>query len=90
MKPHKPLLAGPGGIPISAARSKALNNPGSGLHSNARDLAAIHNRSPARSGSKDGDLVSSMAQRLAKLEAMNAALKSELQEKNAKIIRLED
>ena len=90
LKPHKPLLAGPGGIPISAARSKVHNNPGSGLHGNSRDLAAMHNRSPARSGSKDGDLMSTMVQRLAKLEQMNGVLKSELSEKNAKIRSLED
>ena len=67
-----------------------MNTPGS-LHKASKDLAAIHNRSPAgRSGSKDGDLVSSMVARLQKLEAMNTALKSELKEKNSKIVVLED
>jgi len=55
-------------------------------------LAAIANRSPAgRSASgKDGDLLSSMAQRLQKLEALNNSLKKELQEKSDRIIALED
>jgi len=54
------------------------------------DFGAIHNRSPARSGSKDGDLLSTMAQRLSKLEALNTALKQELREKNDRIVTLED
>ena len=62
----------------------------SGLHGAAKDLATIASRSPARSNSKDGDLVATMAARLSKLEAMNAALKKELAEKNAKIAHLED
>ena len=99
LKPHKPLItgpgAGPGGIPISSGRRGMHNKVGAqgGLHGASRDLAgaAIHNRSPAgRSGSKDGDLMSTMMQRLGKLEAMNLALKSELKEKNSKIMHLED
>jgi len=54
------------------------------------DFGAIHNRSPARSGSKDGDLLSTMAQRLSKLEALNTALKQELREKTDRIVTLED
>ena len=59
----------------------AQKSPGV-LQKATKDLAAIHNRSPAgRAGSKDGDLMSSMVSRLQKLEAMNAALKNELKEK---------
>ena len=61
------------------------------MHGAAKDLATIASRSPAgRSSSKDGDLLSSMAQRLSKLEAMNAALKNELREKNNHIVALEE
>ena len=87
LKPHKPLISGPGvgpgGIPLSSGRKQVYAGAGgSGLHGAAKDLATIASRSPAgRSGSKDGDLLSSMAQRLAKLESLNQALKSELREK---------
>ena len=68
----------------------AQHSPGV-LQKATKDLAAIHNRSPAgRAGSKDGDLMSSMVSRLQKLEAMNAALKNELKEKTQKIQVLED
>ena len=96
LKPHKPVVSGPGigpgGIPISSGRKNVYGAAGSGgLHGAAKDLATIASRSPAgRSGSKDGDLLSSMAGRLSKLEAMNAALKKELAEKNAKVAHLED
>jgi len=47
--------------------------------------------SPKRGGTRgaDGDLVSTMAARLAKLEAFNLTLKKELAEKNVKIAHLE-
>lgn len=70
LKPHKPVVSGPGvgpgGIPISSGRSKVYGAAGQagGLHGAAKDLASIASRSPARSSSKDGDLVTSMAARL--------------------------
>ena len=77
LQPRKPVItgpgSGPGGIPISAARQKVHGGAAgrgsaisSNLHGASKDLAAIANRSPAgRSASgKDGDLLSSMAQRL--------------------------
>ena len=95
LKPRKPLItgpgAGPGGIPISSGRRKAHGGvSSSSLHGAASDLAAIAKSPAGRSGSKDGDLFSSMAARLSKLEAMNASLKSELREKTDRIISLED
>ena len=96
LKPRKPLItgpgAGPGGIPISSGRRKAHGSVSgaSSLHGAAVDLATIAKSPAGRSGSKDGDLFSSMAQRLGKLEALNTSLKSELREKSQKIIVLEN
>ena len=96
LKPHKPLLAGPGvgksGLPLNSKRNRPPVTAAqmSGLHQGAMDFAAANKSPAARSGSKDGDLLSSMAQRLQKLEQMNNVLKSELREKNDKIIQLED
>ena len=101
LKPHKPLITGPGvgpgGIPISSGRRAmhgvgGIGAPKTSLHGAASDLAAIAKSSPKSSGafSKDGDLLASMAQRLQKLEAMQTSLKSELREKNEKIRVLED
>ena len=88
---HKPVVTGPGvgpgGIPISAGRSKihggmgARQGSGSGLTSG----------SPvARPGSKDAGLESSMIQRLQKLEALNHSLRSEIKEKTEQVILLKD
>jgi hypothetical protein len=46
-------------------------------------------RGSASANKGNGDLLSSMSQRLAKLESLNTALKSELQEKNQRIQTLE-
>ena len=51
----------------------------------------IKSRSPAgRAGSKDGDLISTMASRLQKLETLNTSLRCELKEKMGEISILKD
>jgi UBX domain-containing protein 11 len=78
---HKPVVSGPGGIPISSGRRGVHAGIGSSSH---------NLRSPARSGSKDGDLQSSMIKRLQQLEALNQSLKSELKEKNEQVWQLKE
>ena len=100
LQPHKSVITGPkvgpGGVPISSnlGRRGAKPTTVSSLHGAARDFGAMQNNhrvSPSgRSGSKDGDLMSSMVARLQKLEALNLTLKSELREKTTKIISLDD
>lgn len=51
----------------------------------------IKSRSPVRrAGSKDGDLIATMASRLQKLETLNTSLRCELKEKMGEISHLKE
>ena len=84
---HKPVItgpgAGPGGVPKSSVR-KNSSGPAAG------SAAGMKAPSPVRSSGKDGDLMSTMLNRLQQVEALNLAYKKELAEKQELIDQLKD
>ena len=53
---HKPVITGPGGVPKASIRKSSQGAAG--------NAAGIKAQSPVRSGGKDGDLMSTMLNRL--------------------------